>query len=345
MSPRLRPVVPALALALALGCAAAPETAPDATAARNAASHPASDTPAPDPVEMRRMAITIDDLPVAPPGRHTTAQQAEITDRLLETLAAHGVPAIGFVNENKLEVDDRVVPERVDFLRRWLDAGHQLGNHGYAHLDLHRVDPDVWMADVLRGERVTRPLVEESGGELAWFRHPFLHVGMSVEVQEETSGFLAEHGYRIAPVTIDNGEWIYGGAYAAAWNRGDTETMARIGADYVRYMVDVVEYYEDQSRQIAGELIPQTLLIHAYALNADHLDELLTILQEMGYRWVTIDQAVEHPAYERPIHGWTGMGGITWLHRWAITEGMDRSIFGGEPEVPVWVVEMNAGAG
>lgn len=47
----------------------------------------------------RLMAVTFDDLPVAPPGRHTTAQQAEITDRLLEVLDAHDVPANGFVNE------------------------------------------------------------------------------------------------------------------------------------------------------------------------------------------------------------------------------------------------------
>ncbi|HUP43023.1 MAG TPA: hypothetical protein VM599_07415 [Thermoanaerobaculia bacterium] len=51
-------------------------------------------------------------------------------------------------------------------------------------------------------------------------RHPFLHTGRSVEVQRRTTRFLEEHGYRVAPVTVDNGDWICGGAYAEAWNRG-----------------------------------------------------------------------------------------------------------------------------
>lgn len=288
----------------------------------------------------RRMAITVDDLPVAPPGRHTTAQQIEITERLLAVLAAHEVPAIGFVNEAKLEVGGAVDPRRVALLERWLDAGHELGNHGHSHLDLHRVDAAAWQADVLRGERVTRPLVAARGGRLRWFRHPFLHTGRTADVQEATARFLAGHGYRIAPVTVDNGEWIYADAYADAWNRGDEAAKERLGRDYVRYMLEVVEFYEGQSQAIVGEPIPHTLLIHAYALNADWLDPLFAALEARGYRWVPLDEAVAHPAYERPTHGYTGAGGITWLHRWAITAGTDPAVFRGEPEVPGWVREM-----
>ena len=165
----------------------------------------------------RRMAITIDDLPVAAGGLHTLARQGEITERLLAVLDEHDVPAIGFVNESKLEENGAVDPRRVELLERWIEAGLELGNHGYAHLDLHRDEPERWMADVLRGERVTRALVESRGRELRWFRHPYLHTGRSAEVRRRTAGFLEEHGYRITPVTIDNGEWIYGKAYAHAW--------------------------------------------------------------------------------------------------------------------------------
>ncbi|MGD2113722.1 MAG: polysaccharide deacetylase, partial [Acidobacteriota bacterium] len=157
--------------------------------------------------------------------------------------------------------------------------------------------------------------------------------------------FLDDHGYRVAPVTVDNGEWIYAGAYADVWNppsrESDEAAMERLGEDYVRYMLDVVEYYEGQSREIVGELVPQSLLIHAYALNADRLDRLLTELEERGYEWITLEEALEHPAYARPALGsegsYTGPGGITWLHRWAIAEGRDPEIFRGEPEVPDWV--------
>lgn len=113
--------------------------------------------------------------------------------------------------------------------------------------------------------------------------------------------------------------------------------MERLGEDYVRYMLEVVEFYEDQSREIVGEEIPQVLLIHAYALNADWLGPLLDALEDRGYEWIPLAEAVEHPAYRRPTIGYTGAGGITWLHRWAITEGRDPAIFRGEPEAPEWV--------
>ena len=228
-------------------------------------------------------------------------------------------------------------PARVRLLERWLDQGLELGNHGYDHLSLNRIDATRWLADVQRGEVVTRPLVEGRGKELRWFRHPFLHTGRSAEIQRSTQEALAEMGYRIAPVTLDNGEWIYGGAYSTAWNRQDEATKTKLGEDYVRYMLEVVDYYQQQSLVIVGEAIPQVLLIHAYALNAEWLGRLLEALEARGAEWVSLEKALEHPAYERDPHGYTGAGGITWLHRWAITAGLPGSTFGGEPEVPAWV--------
>jgi peptidoglycan/xylan/chitin deacetylase (PgdA/CDA1 family) len=263
-----------------------------------------------------------------------------ITEDLLATFAEHGVPAVGFVNEGKLEKEREVDAFRLGLLERWLNAGLELGNHGYAHLDLHRVSPEDWQADVIRGEVETRKLVEASGGSLRYFRHPFLHVGMTAELQNEISAFLGSRGYTVAPVTIDNGEWIYGRAYARAFNDDDEELKIRLGQDYVRYMLEVVRFYEGQSQAIVGRAIPHVLLIHAYALNADWLDRLLDELEQRGYRWVSLEEALEDPVYTRAIDGWTGQGGISWLHRWAITEGVDRSIFRGEPEPAEWVADI-----
>lgn len=287
----------------------------------------------PDP-PLRTMAVTIDDLPVGPPRAHPLAEQRAITDRLIAVLEKHGVPAIGFVNENKLEVDGTVDPARVALLERWLEAGFELGNHGHAHLDLHRVDRQVWQQDVLRGERVLRPLLAERKLSPRYFRHPFLHTGRSLDIKSQTDRFLAEHGYRVAPVTIDNQEWIFGGAYAAADQ--DSALRERIGEAYVEYMLAIVRYYEQQAEAIVGEAIPQVLLIHAYALNADWLDQLLTAIVERGYRFVPLDDALRHPAYASEDN-YIGPGGITWLHRWAISRGMPPSTYRGEPEIPDWL--------
>jgi len=283
------------------------------------------------------MAITVDDLPVAQPSWHSNRQMDQITTDLLATFNKHRVPAVGFVNEGKLRVEGETDSFRLEILQRWLDGGLELGNHGYSHLDLHRVPPEEWMADVVRGEAETRKLMEASGRKLRFFRHPFLHTGMSVEIQEETSEFLGSRGYTVAPVTIDNSEWVYGRAYAEAYSAGDEELKRRIGEDYLRYMLEVVRFYEGQSVAITGRAIPHVLLVHAYALNADWLDELLVELEKLGYSWISLEEALKDPVYGRAIGGWKGRGGISWLHRWAITEGVDREVFQGEPEPPEWV--------
>jgi peptidoglycan/xylan/chitin deacetylase (PgdA/CDA1 family) len=286
------------------------------------------------------MAVTIDDLPVSLSSRHSHAQLVRITEDLLETLGERGVPAVGFVNESKLETEGTVDPRKVALLERWLEAGLELGNHTYSHPDLHRIELEDWLADAARGERRLRPLVEGRGSTLRYFRHPFLHVGRSVETQRKVAGWLAARGYTVAPVTVDNSEWVYGRAYAGAYNAGDAELQRRIANSYLDYMTEVVSYYEDQALKIAGRPIPQVLLVHAYALNADHLGALLDRLTARGWVWISLEEALADPVYSRPIDGYTGRGGITWLHRWALTEGLDPAIFAGEPAVPRWIEEL-----
>lgn len=139
----------------------------------------------------REIAITFDDLPIAGVLPRDIETSRELTGKLLAGVAAHHVPAIGFVNEDKLNAADGTVdPQRVDLLRRWLDGGLELGNHAYSHPDLHLMPLDAFEADVLKGERVTRPLMAARGLTLRFFRHPFLHTGRTSRRRRRSSGSL-----------------------------------------------------------------------------------------------------------------------------------------------------------
>jgi peptidoglycan/xylan/chitin deacetylase (PgdA/CDA1 family) len=319
---------PALHLAatlLASACGGAP---PDADAAR-APDHSAAAS------FERTVAITIDDLPTVS-TRLDIARQREITDGILATLRAADVPATGFVNEGKLYEDGRLDSARVALLRQWLAAGMELGNHTFSHGDLHEVPLADYQRDILRGEAVTRALVQQAGGRLRWFRHPFLHAGTSRETQRALASFLDEHGYRIAPVTVDNGDWIFARAYDLALDAGDSAAADSIARTYVTYMDTVAGFYEAQARVIVGYELPQVLLLHANRLNARSLDELIANLRRRGYAFVPLEEALRDSAYALPDE-YTGPAGITWLHRWALTRGMPGSVFAGEPEVPAWI--------
>ncbi len=261
----------------------------------------------------------------------------QLTQGLLDAFTRHRVPAIGFVNEIKLDRDGTPDPARVALLRQWIAAGLELGNHTYSHPDLHVGPLDDFMSDVARGEPITRELMKAVGKPLRYFRHPFLHTGRSADTRRALEAFLSDRGYRVAPVTIDNADYVFAAAYDRRIAAGDPTQADRIFETYIDYMMRVVEYYEQQSQALLGRPMRHVLLMHANALNARALPRWLPMLEHRGYRFIALDRALEDEAYATKRDEYFGPSGITWLHRWAITEGKRGTFFAGEPEVPAWV--------
>jgi peptidoglycan/xylan/chitin deacetylase (PgdA/CDA1 family) len=289
--------------------------------------------------QSRQIAVTFDDLPWAGLERRVPDDLAEQHAALMQALRTAAVPGAGFVNENKLEVDGAVDAGRVAMLRDWLEAGYELGNHGYAHLDLHAVGLPAYQADLLHGERVLRPLLTARGTAPQWFRHPFLRAGRTAEDKAALAAFLAAHDYRIAPVTIDNSDWIWSRAYDVARGAGDRASAARLQREFVPYLLAKTAYYEQQARALLGGDLPQVLLLHANALNAATFPALVEALRGRGYEFVPLGRALEHPAYAR-TDGYSGAFGPSWIHRWAIADGKTGDFFAGEPATPAWVMAL-----
>ena len=268
----------------------------------------------------RTVAVTFDDLPFTGDGGKTSLSGLrEFTAKLLATLGAHKVPAVGFVNERKLEHEGEK-EARVSLLKMWTDAGLELGNHTYGHPSFYTTPLEAFQKQVVDGEPVTRSLLAARNMKLRYFRHPFLNTGPDLKTKEAFEKFLAERGYRVAPVTIDNAEWIFAQAYTQALQRGDKETARRVADEYAPYMEQMFEFYERMSRQLFGREIPQTLLVHANALNADHFERIAEMMKRRGYSFITLDKALSDKAYAHR-DTYTGEVGISWLQRWAITRG------------------------
>src|SRR5580698_4183542 len=81
-----------------------------------------------------QIAIMVDDLPVASysqnPQPAAVREQQEITQKILATLRKHNAPATGFVNEIKINTPG-ARDAYAALLQLWLDAGMDLGCHGY----------------------------------------------------------------------------------------------------------------------------------------------------------------------------------------------------------------------
>jgi peptidoglycan/xylan/chitin deacetylase (PgdA/CDA1 family) len=267
------------------------------------------------------VAITFDDLPYGSVPAEDDAALAVMTGRLLQSMQAERVPAVGFVNEAKLYRDGILDAGRVDLLRRWIRAGFELGNHTYSHPSLNRVPLEAFQADVLRGETVTRALMQNEGRPLRWFRHPFLHQGKTADVRSAFQAFLAAQGYTTAPVTVNNSEWVFAVAYSRALAQGDPDAARQIGAAYVPYMQAAFARAEQLAIDLFGRAIPHVLVLHANSLNADYFGALAAMLEQRGYRFISLDDAIRDSAYASPP-GSGGFEGESWLENWSRQAGL-----------------------
>ncbi|RYG12488.1 MAG: polysaccharide deacetylase, partial [Caulobacteraceae bacterium] len=224
-------------------------------------------------------------------------------------------------------------------LNAWLDAGLDLGNHTFSHLNVHRTTAEAWLADTDRGATITRSVLEARGRRLHWFRHPYLFTGETPEKKAAMAEGLAQRGYDVAPVTIDNNDWMFAAVYRQAEAAGDEALKARIGEAYVAHMTTVLEHFEPYSAELTGGREPaQVLLLHANSLNRDWYPQVHALYLARGYRFVTLEEALADPIYAH-ADTYTRANGISWLHRWTSTEG--RPIRW-EPEPPKWITEAYA---
>ena len=263
----------------------------------------------------RKIAITIDDLLATPADQN---EYEYITDNLLKTLIKNDIKAIGFVNESRLYTDEKPDSSKIKILEKWMTSDMQLGNHTFSHVYINITSIEDYKKDVIKGELITRPLLKKYNQELKYFRHPQLRTGQNDEYRSKLTTFLKNRGYTIAPVTIDNDEYIHAFCYANAKKEGNTALMNKIGKDYIAYMTSVFEFYEKLSASFLGYEVPQTLLIHANNLNADYL---ITMMTSRNYEFVSIDKALEDKAYA--MSEGTHARGPSWIQRWMIAKGKD----------------------
>ncbi|MBK7933687.1 MAG: polysaccharide deacetylase family protein [Pyrinomonadaceae bacterium] len=288
--------------------------------------------------QLQTVAVTIDDLPVVS-TRGDLKNRRQITKKLLGHIKKAKVPAIGFVNENKLYAKDKRDEKQIDLLRQWIDAGLELGNHTFSHPSLNRIELAEYEADLLKGETITKDLLRSKGREMRYFRHPFLQTGRTMEIKEKFDAFLLEHGYTVAPITFDNADYIFSRAYDIAYDRKDKKLMKQVGDAYVPYMEAKLDYWERQSVKLFGREVSQTLLIHANFINSDYFDDLAVMFVRRGYKFIDLETALKDDAYKLP-DTFIGGAGISWLHRWALGRGKGN-VLSDEPTVPDFVLKLS----
>ncbi len=243
----------------------------------------------------QQVAFTWDDLPshsALPPGE----TRVDIGRKLIDAMKADKMPpAYGFVNGIHT-VDE---PAATPMLQEWRDAGLPLGNHTWSHRNLNQSSLEDWEADVLKNEAALRSYMRDA--DWHWLRYPYLAEGSTSEKRLAARKFLAEHGYRIAGVTMSFGDYRYNEPYARCVAKQDANAIAKLEASYLAAASATIDYTRAMSKTLYGRDIPYILLMHVGAMDARMLPRLLKLYRDAGFTFVSLEEAERDAFYKSDL--------------------------------------------
>jgi peptidoglycan/xylan/chitin deacetylase (PgdA/CDA1 family) len=238
-----------------------------------------------------RIALTFDDLPAhgpLPPGE----TRAEIATKILAGLRdAHVPPTYGFVNGATLESE----PQDLPVLQAWRAAGNPLGNHTWSHMNLDQNSLEDFEANVTRNEPLLRKMMDNE--DWHWFRFPYLAEGYTPAKHDGIRAFLAEHGYKIADVTMSFADYLWNDPYARCVAEADTVSIAQLQSTYLAAAASNFDFYRRLSQSLYKRDIPYVLLMHIGAFDAEMLPKLLELYRSRGVQFITLPEAERDPFY------------------------------------------------
>jgi hypothetical protein len=137
---------------------------------------------------------------------------------------------------------------------------------------------------------------------------------MTTEQRGAAARVLASLRYENAHVTVDNSEWLLAEAYGRSLQANDTSSGNRIAKAYIDHILAAVRHFDEVAQAELGRIPPHVLLLHANALAADHVGELLDALRNGGTRIVSLEEALADPVFAL-ADTYVGPKGFSWLYR------------------------------
>lgn len=229
------------------------------------------------------LAITIDDFNLSD-GPRLTAQQKD--EAILAALAKHKVQAALFVT-TKFQRG----PFEESRLKAWDTAGHVIANHTQSHKNLNGMTADAFNADILAAEKVLAPLPHFQ----KIFRFPMLKEGDTAAKRDAVRTFLAAHGYKQGPVTIDTSDWYIASRLSDRLKAQPQASIDGYRTYYIEHVLQRAEYYASLAKKVVGHDVPHTILLHHNLALALFLDDLIRTLEKKGWHFIAPATAFADP--------------------------------------------------
>ena len=260
--------------------------------------------------QKKQVAITMDDVP-----NTRRFKNDGYNPILLNRLDSMQVPVAIFINESKIYRHDSTVRNFALF-HDWVTRPYvTLGNHTYSHPRYSAVGFKAFSKDIDRGECITRELADKYKKPLRFFRFPFNDLGKDSLEHDSIKTFLKEKGYTLAPHTVESSDWLYDYLYGYYLEDGEPEIAKAYAEKYIEVTLENFAFFDSVAHAQYGRDVKHIYLCHDNLLNAHYLHVLLRKLEEKGYSFITLEEAISDPIYQQEDH-YKKKWGISWLYRW-----------------------------
>ncbi len=235
--------------------------------------------------ETRQIAITIDDLPFVGSGTNTPGNLKRTQDRfmaIVNTLTEKKVPATGFA------IGGAIAKNEWELLDAFLNSGLKIGNHTYKHRSLNGMSAEQYIKDIERADQILAKVMTEP----KYFRYPYLAEGNG-EKKQLVHNYLAEHGYTIAPVTVDSKDYEFNARFYRIAYRDRPHRLNSFKKNYLDFIWKQTVRAEKKYKRADGQPMKQILLLHANLINSLCLGDIIEMYRKNGYEFITLDDALK----------------------------------------------------
>lgn len=214
----------------------------------------------------------------------------ERNQSILSTLNKHSVKAALFVVGRQLENE-----RGRRLLTAWDEAGHLIANHTYSHQNYNApaMTAGEYQKDITRAEEV----LKEFPRFQKYIRFPMLKEGNTAAKRDELRTSLAQNGYRMGYVTIDNSDWVVDMRLRARLEKDPNANLKPYRDFYLEHMWARAQYYDSLAHKVLGRGVKHTILTHFNLLNALFLGDLMEMFKAKGWKWIDAEEAFTDPVF------------------------------------------------
>jgi hypothetical protein len=121
--------------------------------------------------------------------------------------------------------------------------------------------------------------------------------GDTLEKRRAVRGYLHDHGYRVAQVSLDFEDYAWNDTYARCSTKGDAAAIDWLKQSYLETAAEYILLGREEQQIAFGHEIPNVMLLHATAFTTLMLPALLEQLRTEGFRLAALPEVEQDPAY------------------------------------------------